>query len=173
VPNDLSIFTIDLEDWFHLNDSTWVGVEQWAALDSRVESTTFYLLGILEKSKIKATFFIMGWIAERYPELVKEIHLKGHEIGYHSYFHMRPFRQNPTEFEDDLSKGLKTIENIIGQKVIMYRAPNFSLIEQSLFIIEILIKYGIKVSSSIKGYRRIGSLQIPNTPFIWETKSGE
>lgn len=165
----MNVLTFDIEDWFHINDSTWVPVHEWASLDARVTMNTDIILSLLQKHHVKATFFVMGWIAEEYPDLVKKIDQAGHEIGYHSYYHMRPMHQSPEAFKSDLEKGTATIEQLTGKKVEIYRAPNLSLDQNTSWIIPILIEHGITISSSTKSGRLINGRMIPNKPFVWKT----
>lgn len=168
----MNILTLDIEDWFHIKDTEWVSLSKWLTLESKVVSNTELILSLLNKHQVKATFFIMGWVAEIYPNLVKEIALAGHEIGYHSYYHMSPVKQSPEEFESDIENGLSLIQNITNKKVTVYRAPNLSLSHDSSWIIPILIKNGITVSSSTKAYRTFDGQTIPNNPFLWQTDAG-
>lgn len=169
----MNLLTFDIEDWFHINDSDWMPVSAWLQLDSRVTMNTEILLELLRKHQLKATFFVMGWIAEVYPDLVKKIAADGHEIGYHSYYHMRPMHQTKEAFEKDLKDGISIIESITQKKIEVYRAPNLSLDSKTTWILPILIDNGIKASSSTKSFRRIKGQTLPNQPFIWQTESGE
>lgn len=169
----MNILTFDIEDWFHINDSTWVAVENWEELPNRVVDNTQKILSLLAKHNQKATFFILGWIAEKYPELVRQIHQAGHEIGYHSYYHMRPFKQDEKVFESELVKGLNVLQQIIQQKVKYYRAPNFSLSNETVWMLPILAKHGIEVSSSVKSQKRLNGLQTQGKPFLIETGFGQ
>ena len=162
--DNLNIFTVDLEEWFHINDSTWMPVENWSALENRVNHNTQIILSFLKKHQIKASFFVLGWIAEQYPELIRQIVAEGHDIGYHSYYHRIPKFQTKKEFEKDLSKGLNLLEKITQQKVEYYRAPNFSL--KNKWMLDCLINHGITVSSSIKNPIKHNGVDLPNEPFI-------
>ncbi len=168
----LNIITIDLEEWFHINDSDWVPVSSWAKLKPTVEQNTLKLLGLLRRHNQKATFFTLGWMAERYPELIRQIRSEGHELGYHSYYHLRPMWQSAWEFEVDLQKGLSMIASVTGEPVHIYRAPNLSLGRDTLWIIPLLIKNGITISSSLRAWRSLGNTQVPNQPFYWQMLEG-
>lgn len=168
----LNILTIDLEEWFHINDSDWIPPSSWTRLEPRVIQNTLSLLDLLAKHHQKATFFTLGWIAEYYPDLIREILVQGHELGYHSYYHLRPFRQTRAEFEQDLEKGLSLISSISGKSVNIYRAPNLSLNSESLWILPILVKHGITISSSIRAFRRLSNVQASSRPFKWLTTNG-
>lgn len=160
----MNIFTIDLEDWFHINDSTWVPVEQWPLLENRVIKNTDIILSFLKKHKIKASFFVLGWIAEQYPDLIKQIVKNGHDIGYHSYYHRIPKFQSKNDFETDLVKGIELLEKITKKEIEYYRAPNFSL--KNKWMLDCLVAHGIKVSSSIKNPMRHNKKDLPSEPFI-------
>lgn len=162
----MNILTFDIEEWFHINDSTWMPVEKWPDLESRVVENTTRILSFLKKHEIKATFFVLGWIAEYYPELIKQISEEGHDIGYHSYYHRIPKYQNQKEFESDLIKGLGVIERITTKKVAYYRAPNFSL--QNKWTLDCLAEHGIRVSSSIKNPIKHNNVDLPNEPFVFQ-----
>ena len=161
----MNILSFDIEEWFHINNSDWKPVEKWPDLEKRVEHNTSIIVSFLRKQNIKASFFVLGWVAEYYPELIKTISDEGHDIGYHSYFHRIPKFQSRSEFEKDLSKGLSLLESIIGKNITYYRAPNFSL--KNKWILDCLSSNGIEVSSSIKNPIRHKGVRLPNQPFIF------
>lgn len=169
----MHILTIDLEEWFHINDSTLFSIENWWKLESRILKGTTVILEFLERHDIKSTFFVVGWVAEMYPGLVQTIFDSGHQVGYHSWKHTRPFRQKPEEFHDDLHKGFITIQDITGSNVIAYRAPNFSLNRDTLWAYKTMIESGIKVSSSIKQGQKLGQVHAPGLPFIIRSTDGQ
>lgn len=144
------ILTIDLEDWFHLLEVDSLSSEdRWESIESRVERVTHGLLSILAKQNVKATFFVLGWIAQQYPGLVQEIVSAGHEIGSHSFAHPLVYTLTPKQFEYDLYKSIDAISNVTGKAVEMYRAPGFSITDECNWALEILAKYGIKIDCSI------------------------
>jgi len=161
----LNLLTFDIEEWFHINDSTWMPVEKWTSLENRVIANTHIILSFLEKHKIKATFFVLGWIAEQYPELIKQISLAGHDIAYHSYYHRIPEYQSEKDFEKDLISGIELLEKITEKKIAYYRAPNFSL--KNKWMLDCLIANGIQVSSSIKNPIRHNNKDLPDQPFVF------
>ncbi len=161
----MHILTFDIEEWFHINNSDWIPIDQWANLEQRIVNSTNIILSFLHKHNIKASFFVLGWVAEQYPELIKEIANKGHDIGYHSYYHRLPKNQTKEEFKNDLVSGLALIENIIQKKVVYYRAPNFSL--KNKWMLDCLIDNGIQLSSSIKNPIHHKGVKLPNKPFIF------
>lgn len=141
------ILTFDIEEWFHigfLSDS-----KTWSKYEIRIHKSTDKILNFLDKKHLKGTFFILGWIAENYPEVVKKIYNQGHEIGCHSYYHKLVHRIEKKEFLQNTEKSIKTIEDIIGEKVIIYRAPGFSITKNTPWAFEILHQLGIKIDCSI------------------------
>lgn len=164
----INILSIDIEDWFLSYDSSQISYDKWPLLESRVGQNARTILDLLTKHKQKATFFILGWIAERHQELIKEISEAGHEIGYHSYHHAIPVNQGVEAFEDDLVKGLSLLSKITGKPIGLYRAPMFSLCNASAWTIPILLKHGITISSSYKSHYPFNDHRIPSTPFYFE-----
>ena len=169
------LMSIDLEDWFHLldNDETRTP-DQWATFPSRVENNTQRLLDLFEKHKTKATFFVLGWMAEKHPDLIRKIQSLGHEIGCHSYAHPLIYNLTKSEFESDLIKSLNIIEDITKEKVTSYRAPGFSITNDCKWAFDILAKNGIKYDSSVFPTERShgGLPGFPEKPFIIDTVYG-
>ncbi len=142
--------TIDVEDYYQV--SAFEGVirpEEWHGQESRVENNTGTILRILAERGIKATFFIVGWVAERYPQLVRDIAGGGHEIGCHSYLHRRIYTLTPEEFRDDTLKAKAILEEVGGRPVLGYRAPTYSITHRSLWALDILQELGFRYDSSI------------------------
>lgn len=147
----MRILTFDLEEWFHILDvEASQDVNSWHTFEKRVEYNTQILREILNERNIKATFFCLGWVVEKYPQLIKQLHEDGHDIGSHGYHHQLVYKQGRTEFKNDLIKSLDAIENLIGEKVIMYRAPGFSINSESLWALNILMELGITIDCSLK-----------------------
>lgn len=150
----LNILTIDLEDYFQVeNFAGIIKFSEWDKYESRVERNTDTLLEILSVADVKVTFFVLGWIAEKFPELVKKVHSAGHEIACHSYNHQLVFRQKPEEFRQDLKKTKGIIEGIIQDKIIGYRAPTFSINANAEWAFDILAEEGFKYDSSFSPAR--------------------
>ena len=143
----MNILTFDIEEWFHCDFIS--GNNNWSNYEVRIHENTDFILNTLSIHNRKATFFILGWIAEKYPEIVKKIHLLGHEIGCHSMRHELVNRFTPKDFKEDTKKALNIIEQITGEKVIMYRAPAFSITEQTTWAFEILNELGITHDASV------------------------
>lgn len=138
-----NIMSVDLEDYFcDLPFSTWPKYE------SRLLQTTQTLLDLFEKHKVKATFFVLGYLAEKFPELIKNIYDKGHEIGSHSYSHPDLRTITKEQFEEDLVKSLKILEKITGEPILGFRAPYFSVNRSNYWVFDVLRKY-VKYDSSI------------------------
>ncbi|MFQ5901247.1 MAG: XrtA system polysaccharide deacetylase [Thermodesulfobacteriota bacterium] len=146
----LNALTIDVEDYYHA--SVFVDVvdqSDWPNYESRVVRNTERILTVLSQHNVKGTFFILGWIAENYPELIKEIDGKGHEIACHSYDHKLIYKHSQRSFREDIRRARKILENITGKKVAGYRAPTFSVINESLWALQILKEEGFEYDSSV------------------------
>jgi len=146
----MNILTFDIEEWFHLldNDSTKTAKE-WKMYESRIHQNVERILSILESHQVKATFFCVGWIAETYPDVIREIVSRGYEVGTHTRMHQLVYEQTPEEFNKDVEFSVKTLEDITGQKVKYFRAPGFSIREDNKWAFEVLAKNGIEVDSSV------------------------
>lgn len=167
--------TVDLEDCFHFLDvEETAAIEQRRSFEGRVEQMTLPLLGFLDKHEQKATFFVLGWIAERYPDLVLEVARRGHDIGCHSYAHPLIYQLSPSDFERDLVKALECIFKACGVQARAFRAPGFSINPRSLWAFDLLTKHGIEVDSSIfPALRSHGGLPTaPARPFLVQTAHG-
>jgi polysaccharide deacetylase family protein (PEP-CTERM system associated) len=148
--NDVVVnaLTIDVEDWFH---ATFLGIPEssWSQCETRVVSSTERLLQILNESGVYATFFVLGWVAERAPALVRMIAEKGHEVASHGTMHRQVFRQTPDEFEADVRKSVDLIRKVIDQPILGYRAPAFSIGVNQLWALEILSDLGFLYDASV------------------------
>ena len=143
-----NIFTVDVEDWFcayNLN----IDIKEWNKQEFRVVENTRRILRLLQKHNVNATFFVLGWVAEKVPFLFKEIEAHGHEIATHGYSHTLLTRMTPDEFEKDLKKALDIMGTIINEPIIGFRAPSFTITNKTIWALPILGKYGIKYDSSI------------------------
>lgn len=141
-----NILTFDVEDWYHCIDLT---PDQWPGCEDRIVNSTRTVLDILDSGNTKATFFVLGHVADLHPELVEEIHGRGHEVGTHGRNHEFIYKQTPEEFESDLTSSLDKLESITGQRPVSYRAPYFSITKDSLWALNILARQGIRFDSSI------------------------
>lgn len=142
--------SIDVEDYFMVSAfADIVKFEHWPRHESRVEASTVRILDLLDTHGVKATFFVLGWIAERYPELVQDIHSRGHEVASHGYNHRLVYDLTPAEFRDDLRKSRSILEEITGERVLGYRAASYSITARSLWALDVLIEEGFVYDSSI------------------------
>ncbi|MCB2195278.1 MAG: polysaccharide deacetylase family protein [Bacteroidetes bacterium] len=146
----MKILSFDIEDWFHINFDKNFNIEsKWDSFDSRLELNTKKILELLSEKGIKATFFCLGWVARKYPHIIREFQKAGHDIGSHSDVHNLVSLMTPEEFNLDLKKSLESIENVIGKKVKMFRAPAFSIGKENLWAFDILKENGIEIDASI------------------------
>ncbi|MDD2541021.1 MAG: DUF3473 domain-containing protein [Desulfuromonadaceae bacterium] len=146
----INALTIDVEDYFHVTAfERQIKPDEWDTYPLRVGNNTMLILDMLDEFSLRATFFVLGWVAERLPALVKEIHCRGHEIACHGYGHQLIYRLSPQEFRDDISKAKKILENICGEQVKGYRAPSYSITTKSLWALDILLEEGFSYDSSI------------------------
>lgn len=163
----MHILTFDVEEWYYLYTYPYKYLTNRSReIPLSLERETRKIFRLLEDKNCKATFFWLGEEAERYPMLVRELKDHGHEIGVHSFSHLKIEQMGKNAFKMNLEKAVKTIEDIAGQKVTSYRAPFFSLTWKSLWALEILKDLGIECDSSTVEKRHIGSQNIPATPFI-------
>jgi polysaccharide deacetylase family protein (PEP-CTERM system associated) len=166
--------TIDVEDYFQVHAfSHIVAPEKWETFESRVECNTRRILDLLAsplnpRTKVTATFFCLGWVAERYPHLIKEIQDQGHEIACHGYAHQLIYRQSKKEFKEDIHKAKSILEDITGHGVIGYRAPSYSITQESKWVFEVLAEEGFKYDSSIFPIQHdfYGMPDAPRFPFL-------
>jgi len=169
-------FTVDVEDYFHV--SAFVSSVRpcdWGRFPCRVEASTHKLLDLAEANDTRGTFFVLGWVAEHYPQLVTEIQQAGHEVGCHSHAHQLVYELGADGFRQDLVRARDTLESIIGQPVTLYRAPSFSITSKSLWALQVLREEGFQVDSSIYPIRhdRYGIPGAPVMPHLIETPAGE
>jgi polysaccharide deacetylase family protein (PEP-CTERM system associated) len=173
----VNALTIDVEDYFHIHAfSKAVHREQWDSFVPRVEKNTLRILHIVDSchssnekdSGTTATFFVLGWVAERFPSLIKEIAASGHEVACHGYWHECIFHQTKKQFEEDVRRAKGILEDIIGKPVIGYRAPTYSIKKETLWAVEILLSLGFRYDSSIFPVRHdaYGMPDAPRFPFF-------
>ena len=149
-PNMTNAMTVDVEDYFQvLAFEPYIKRQQWEQLPQRVERNTNRILEIFDQHGVKATFFTLGWVAERYPNLVTNIVAAGHELAAHGYEHIRVTEQTPEQFRADIRKTKHILEDIGGQPVNGYRAASYSIGASNLWALKILEEEGFLYSSSI------------------------
>jgi polysaccharide deacetylase family protein (PEP-CTERM system associated) len=170
-------FCVDLEEWFHI-----CGVEtelsdptSWGGAPEYVVKNTERLMRLLDESKSRGTFLTVGWVAERYPELIRRLIDAGHEIGCHSYWHRLIYSLTPEEFESDIVRCLEVLNGLSPEPVKVFRAPGFSMKRESFWAYPILRKHGIDIDVSIVPARRDhgGVAGFTRDPFLLRTEEGE
>lgn len=146
----VNALTVDVEDYYQVSAfESIVDRSEWDRYESRVEKNTQHILDILESFQVKATFFVLGWVAERHPKLVQAIHEMGHEVASHGYSHRRIYTQTPEVFRKETKQSKQILEDLIGEEVIGYRAASYSITNKSLWALDILIEEGFSYDSSI------------------------
>lgn len=175
-PAKKNAFCVDLEEWFHVCGSTtlYQDIALWDSAKPCVVDDTNVLLDLFDETKTKATFLTLGWIAEKYPQLVKNISDRGHEIGSHGYYHNLVFEQKPEDFRNEIQNSQKRLQDITGQPVVCFRAPGFSMRDDCFWAYEILAEQGIKIDISIVPAARDhgGIAGFSRSPFLLNTTSG-
>lgn len=141
--------TVDVEDYFHVSAfEKAIDKTDWNNLEMRVEANTYRLLALFEQKQAKCTFFTLGWVAERCPNLIKAIVDQGHELASHGFAHQRATEMTPEQFLADVSKSKQVLEDVSGQEIIGYRAPSFSFNDGNVWVYQILAELGFEYSSS-------------------------
>ena len=165
--------TIDLEDWHQLFHRRLTGEEIQPT--QAVVSATHRLLDMLDETNIRATFFVVGNVAETYPGLVREVVRRGHEVGSHTYSHELIFRMQPAAFKADMERSLAGLQDLTGQPILGFRAPEFSVGHLRHWCFEILTELGFRYDSSVfpLPHARYGIPEAPSYPFVIGTPSGE
>ncbi|TWU29133.1 XrtA system polysaccharide deacetylase [Novipirellula artificiosorum] len=157
IPNAL---TVDVEDYFHVSAfADRVCRHDWDRYECRVETSTDRLLSLFDAEQVRGTFFVLGWVAERYPALIRRIADAGHEIASHGYWHQLVYDLTPEAFAKDIADSKEAIADACGVVVTAYRAPSFSITEKSLWALDILAEHGFETDSSIfpiSGHDRYG-----------------
>lgn len=176
----LNVFTVDVEDYFQVSAfERHVDRARWDDFPSRVVENTHRLLRLLDRRQVQGTFFVLGWVARRYPELVRSIHAAGHELASHGFWHRLVYQQTPDEFRRDLHDSRDAIATAAGVVVTMYRAPSFSITPRSLWALDVLVKEGFTVDASVfpirhdryglpNAARSLHRLSTPSGDSIWE-----
>ncbi len=172
-----NLLTVDVEDWYHICDIEHIlPPSQWDRCESRVLANVEKILFLFSRFSVKATFFVLGYVAERSPEVVRIIHREGHEIASHGFGHLQIYKQNRDEFLEDLLRARGLIEGIIGERVIGYRAPEWSICKgkrDSFWALDLLVQNGFLYDSSIAPLRFIGIPTASTRPYTVSGPSGE
>ncbi len=164
-----NILSFDIEEWFH--PEIFYGrfsPRQWESLESRVVPGTERILRFLEKKRLEATFFILGWVAEKFPQLVAAIDQAGHEIATHGFSHHMINRLSPEQFRDEIRRSVSILNSLSSSPVIGFRAPTFSITRQTMWALPILLEEGIRYDSSVYPivHDRYGIPDAPTRPHI-------
>jgi polysaccharide deacetylase family protein (PEP-CTERM system associated) len=168
--------TVDLEDYYHVTAfADRVSPDEWGSYASRVESNTQHLLDLFAACRCSATFFTLGWVAERYSALLRGIIEVGHEIACHSHSHRLVYSLSREEFREDTRKAKCALEDACGRAVVGYRAPSFSITSESLWAFEILAELGFRYDSSVFPVRHpnYGIPRSPRFPYVVQTPAGD
>ena len=172
----INALTVDLEDWYHICGVTgYADTSRWDAYESRITRNTGKILRLFRTYNIRATFFVLGYIAHKEPGLIREIRGEGHEIATHGYCHRRVFEMTEAEFEEDIVKSVSAISSITGERVLGFRAPEWSIRTkgETPWALKILRKHGILYDSSMVPLTRMGSRDFPRHPCKFDTEYGE
>jgi polysaccharide deacetylase family protein (PEP-CTERM system associated) len=145
-PQVTNALTIDFEDWYQ---GLEIPYTDWAGFEDRIVPVGHRLLELLADAGVHATFFILGYIAERHPDMIRAIAAAGHEVGTHGYSHALIYTQTPAVFRAELSRAIRVLEELTGQQIVSHRAPFFSITKDSLWALDILGELGIRYDSSI------------------------
>ena len=169
----LNALSVDVEDWFHVGAfERTISRSSWDGLTHRVERNTDAVLALFAEAGVSATFFTLGWVAERYPALMRRIAEAGHEVASHGYDHARVFTMSPEAFRTDLRRSRALLEDASGQRVIGYRAPSFSIDHRTPWAHAILAEEGYRYSSSVAPIRH-DHYGWPESPrFAWRPVTG-
>ena len=144
----LNAFTVDLEDWFQGLTSTNRYPEKWASYEARLEGNTERLLRLLERYDVRATFFVLGYVADQYPALIRSIDAAGHEIGVHGYEHEKIHHLTPERFSLELDRAIGALEPLVSGPILGHRAPYFSINRHTLWALDVLAEKGFAYDSS-------------------------
>jgi polysaccharide deacetylase family protein (PEP-CTERM system associated) len=167
-----NVLTIDVEDYFQVSAlAKSISRDDWNSISPRVVDNTKRLLDMFDQHDVKATHFVLGWVAERFPDLIREIHSRGHEVASHGYSHQLIYNQSPEVFQSESRDSKKLIEDIIGTPVFGYRAASYSITRKSLWALDILAELGFTYDSSIFPvvHDRYGIKGSPEMPHVLST----
>ncbi len=171
----INALTIDVEDYFHVAAlSSRIDRRAWDSFHSRVEANTNRLLDILDQHRVKATFFVLGWVAERFSTLVRGIAIRGHEIACHGLSHQLIYNQTIAEFRQETVRAKSVLEDIVQKPVFGYRAASYSITKRSMWALDILVELGFSYDSSIFPVRHdlYGIPRSRREPYVVRTANG-
>ena len=170
------MLTVDVEDYFQVSAfEHQIQRKDWHKMPCRVEPNTEKLLSLFNECGVSATFFVLGWVARKFPQLIQRIADSGHEIASHGYWHQLVYKLSPDEFRKDLQDSRNAIEEACGVRVTAYRAPSFSIVKDSLWALDVLTEEGFDVDSSIFPIRhdRYGMPDANPEIHLRQTKHGQ
>lgn len=151
----MNILTFDIEEWFHILDNESTRTEaDWSRYESRIYANMDLIFQLLADTNSRATFFCLGWVADKHPDVIRRIDAAGFEVATHSYAHQLAYEQTPTEFQTDLVRSIQHLQELTGKKVRAYRAPGFSIKESNRWVFPILAEQGIEIDCSVFSARR-------------------
>ena len=166
--------TVDVEEWFHIcGPLPELALERWPTLVSRVLLTTRLLLEDLDRTGTRATFFVLGWVAERYPELVAEILAAGHEVGSHGHLHQRVYELDSATFRDELRRSVAALHVAGAPAVRAFRAPEWSINRRSMWALDVLASERFTVDASMAPVKLVGDITFPRHPHTRPTPFGD
>jgi polysaccharide deacetylase family protein (PEP-CTERM system associated) len=170
-----NMMTVDVEDYFQVSGfESVVPRTSWSSFETRVEASTDRVLGLLADANVRGTFFVLGWVAEHHPQVVRRIAAQGHALASHSYWHRLVYNLTAEEFREDLRRAKGAIESVSGTLVRGFRAPSFSVTERSLWALDVLIEEGYEYDASIFPIRhdRYGIPSAPRLPHVVRRSGG-
>ncbi len=171
----VNAMSVDVEEYFHASALAPVAPRAaWETLPSRVEPTTRQLLDAFAARDVRATFFVLGWVADRHPDLVRAIAAAGHEVASHGYWHEIVYSLTPDAFRDDVRRSKQVLEDLTGREVAGYRAPSFSITRQSLWALDVLVEEGYRYDASVFPVRhdRYGIPDAPRHAYALDRAAG-
>ena len=173
----VNAMSIDVEDYFHV--SVFDGIVpriEWERMESRVVANTTRLLDLFDEFRVRSTFFVLGWVAERHAALVRTIAERGHEVASHGYAHRLIYDQTPSAFRDDVRRAKQILEDAAGRRVVGYRAPSYSITPRSLWALDVLLEEGYEYrlehfpdpARSLR-HSGLGSTSLSDRTSAWQT----
>lgn len=160
-------FTVDVEEYFQVAAlAPWAPHDRWTTFESRVEAQVDRLLELLARHDARSTFFTVGWVAERHPDMVRRIAAAGHELASHTWDHRKITEQTPAAFRESIRRTKRTLEDLAGSAVIGFRAPSYSIVRGTEWSLDLLLEEGHRYDSSLfpvrrRGYGYLGGLRDP------------
>jgi len=167
-----NVLTVDVEEWFHICGVPALELSVWPSLPSRVVDTTTRLLDLMDRCGVRGTFFVLGYVAERFPELVARLRDAGHEIGSHGHLHTRVYELGPGGFASDLDDSLRALASTGAGPIRAFRAPEWSINDRSLWALDVLAARGLTCDSSMAPLRVVGNPWFPQQPHVRQTAHG-